>query len=64
MWAWDVAPEAMGAMALLPISDSSFTCEDYNTYRAQCGARVEKQSARRLAERVALQTVSVLGGEI
>ena len=24
----------MGAMALLPICDSSFTCEDYNTYRA------------------------------
>jgi len=26
--------EAMGAMALPPICDSSFTCEDYNTYRA------------------------------
>ena len=24
----------MGAMALLPICESSFTCEDYNTYRA------------------------------
>ena len=26
--------DSMGAMALLPICDSSFTCEDYNTYRA------------------------------
>ena len=26
--------EAMGAMALLPICNSSFTCEDYSTYRA------------------------------
>ena len=26
--------EATGAKALLPIGDSSFTCEDYNTYRA------------------------------
>jgi len=26
--------EAMGAMVLLPICDTSFTCEDYNTYRA------------------------------
>jgi len=26
--------EAMGVIALLPICDSSFTCEDYNTYRA------------------------------
>jgi len=25
---------AIGAMALLPICDSSFTCEDYNTFRA------------------------------
>jgi len=24
--------KAIGAMALLPICDSSFTCEDYNTY--------------------------------
>ena len=30
--------EAMGAMALLPICDSSFTCEDYNTYRAHPGS--------------------------
>ena len=29
-----VRVEAMGAMALLPICDSSFTCENYNTYRA------------------------------
>ena len=27
--------EAMGAMALLPICESSFTREDYNTYRAR-----------------------------
>ena len=26
--------KAMGAMSLLPICDSLFTCEDYNTYRA------------------------------
>ena len=26
--------EAMAAMALLPIRDSSFTCEDYNTHMA------------------------------
>ena len=26
--------EAMGAMSMLPICDRSFTCEDYNTYRA------------------------------
>jgi len=26
--------KAMGAMALLPICDTSFTCEDYNTYMA------------------------------
>ena len=26
--------EAMGAMVLLLICDSSFACEDYNTYRA------------------------------
>ena len=26
--------EAMGAMALLPICNTSFTCEDYNTFRA------------------------------
>jgi len=29
-----LAVEAMGAMALLPICDSSFTCEHYNTDRA------------------------------
>ena len=26
--------KAMGAMTLLPICDSSFTCDNYNTYRA------------------------------
>jgi len=29
-----VPVKAMGAMALLPICDTSFTCEDYNTFRA------------------------------
>ena len=29
-----LAVEAMGAMALLPICDSSFACEDYNTFSA------------------------------
>ena len=35
---WTSTVEAMGAMALLPICDSSFACEDYNTYGAHPGS--------------------------
>ena len=33
-WEGLTCVKAMGAMALLSICDRSFTCEDYNTYRA------------------------------